>query len=301
MSHATTIPGYNGRYEITEEGEVFAANYAGSGERKKVSQYLTAGYPSVSLLCQDGRRRTTFIHRLLAEVFLGGIPYGLEVNHKDGNKQNNHIANLELISHQENIRHSAYTLNNESAIPKSAVISEDPLTGKISIYRSCAEAVKSGFSQSGISKCCLGLRSQHKGLKWYYADPDNTAGRRGGHKTRVRKPVTSIQIATGQTKDYPSVSATKVDGFNPASVHKCCSGGQKEHLGHYWRFSDPDTEYSRGVVNKKPVIGYNQLTGETVEFSSVAEAAAERFEMTGIVKCCRGQQLSHRGFEWRYR
>lgn len=51
----------------------------------------------------DGTRRTAKVHRLVAYTFLG--PSGLEVNHKDGNKTNNHVSNLEYCTRRENIIH----------------------------------------------------------------------------------------------------------------------------------------------------------------------------------------------------
>lgn len=46
------------------------------------------------------------VHRLLANYFLGGIPPGMVVNHKDGNKTNNDLSNLEIITHQQNTQHA---------------------------------------------------------------------------------------------------------------------------------------------------------------------------------------------------
>lgn len=46
------------------------------------------------------------VHRLLAEYFLGGIPKGMTVNHIDGNKQNNTLSNLEIISYSNNTKHA---------------------------------------------------------------------------------------------------------------------------------------------------------------------------------------------------
>lgn len=54
----------------------------------------------------DGNHLTIFIHRLVAEVFIGPRPAGTEVNHKDGNKQNPIVTNLEYVTHLENVRHA---------------------------------------------------------------------------------------------------------------------------------------------------------------------------------------------------
>ena len=46
------------------------------------------------------------VHRLVVENFIGSIPDGMEVNHIDYNRSNNHVENLEIVSRLENVRHS---------------------------------------------------------------------------------------------------------------------------------------------------------------------------------------------------
>lgn len=71
------------------------------------------------------RNRTFYVHRLVAEVFLGAGPQpDLEVNHIDGNKANNHWSNLEWVTHETNMAHAirtglkprTFTIDEEKAI-----------------------------------------------------------------------------------------------------------------------------------------------------------------------------------------
>lgn len=50
------------------------------------------------------RNYTKYIHGLVAEAFLGPRPEGYQVDHKDGNRSNNHISNLEYVTAKENIK-----------------------------------------------------------------------------------------------------------------------------------------------------------------------------------------------------
>lgn len=68
---------------------------------------IGAGYMAVGTK-ENGIRRTLYLHRLVAEAFLGMPPYSNEVNHLDGDKTNNRLENLEWVTHSENHQHAAY-------------------------------------------------------------------------------------------------------------------------------------------------------------------------------------------------
>lgn len=93
------ISGYEW-YCITDDGRVWTDKY---------SRYLTIsekhGYEFVSLF-RNGRTKHFAVHRLVAEAFIGIIPHGMQINHIDGNKRNNHVSNLEIVTPKENINHS---------------------------------------------------------------------------------------------------------------------------------------------------------------------------------------------------
>lgn len=90
------------RYEVSENGDVRHV------ERRHVLRpFLARGYPIVGLSVQGPRGTKTFhVHRIVARAFLGPKPEGMAINHKDGNKQNNHYSNLEYITNAENESHA---------------------------------------------------------------------------------------------------------------------------------------------------------------------------------------------------
>lgn len=77
----------------------------------------STGYIRFMLLNGDGSRCSIHKHRLLALLFIHGSCPSLEVNHKDGNKLNNSIDNLEWVTPTENVRHAFSTgLTKNSAV-----------------------------------------------------------------------------------------------------------------------------------------------------------------------------------------
>lgn len=69
----------------------------------------TGGYLCVKL-AKDRKKTNKYVHRLVAQVFIAN-PEGLpEVNHKDGNRKNNHVDNLEWINRRGNLAHARYVL-----------------------------------------------------------------------------------------------------------------------------------------------------------------------------------------------
>jgi hypothetical protein len=107
------IPNYEGYY-ITKNGEVFSNRGRwGTEEPKKLKATLQNGYPSVTLYKTgnkgSGHGDTLYLHRLLADAFIDKIEGKTFVNHKDGNKENNALDNLEWVTQQENNLHAFQT------------------------------------------------------------------------------------------------------------------------------------------------------------------------------------------------
>lgn len=102
------IKGFEGKYAITEDGKVW--NYStsnflslrGSGKRSGKKR----GYKTVALWSRDKKYTYFYVHRLVAIHFIPNLKKLKTVNHKDGNKENNTIENLEWCTHKDNVNHA---------------------------------------------------------------------------------------------------------------------------------------------------------------------------------------------------
>lgn len=74
-------------------------------EKQLSPRRIGAGYLAVCVK-REGRKHTYYVHRLVAEAFLGAPSDCNEVNHLDGDKSNNHISNLEWTTHSKNLQHA---------------------------------------------------------------------------------------------------------------------------------------------------------------------------------------------------
>lgn len=95
------IAGYEDRYEVSNTGKVRSLNYRMTGKKKELKPITQGkGYHAVGL-CKNGKMRWGKVHRLVADAFIPNPENKREVNHKDGNKKNNHADNLEWATASE--------------------------------------------------------------------------------------------------------------------------------------------------------------------------------------------------------
>lgn len=99
------IQGYEGKYQVSNRGNVLSLNYRRERRPKILKPKETRGYYQVGLR-KNGRRTFIGIHQLVAKHFAPGYKYGLQVNHINLNKHDNRASNLEWVTPKENTLHA---------------------------------------------------------------------------------------------------------------------------------------------------------------------------------------------------
>lgn len=91
-------------YLVSSSGRIWSKR---SKKYLKATQHPYTGYMKIKLKRDsDGHAVTLYLHRLIASVFLPNLEDKPEVNHRDGNKKNNSVWNLEWVTKEENQRHA---------------------------------------------------------------------------------------------------------------------------------------------------------------------------------------------------
>ena len=124
------IPGYSGRYQVSNEGG-FAFVQNGKRTIRKICKFVT-GYSCVSI---DGKAQ--LLHRLVAKTFIPNPDNRPQVNHRNGNKNDNRVDNLEWCTGSQNCLHRDRVLGVERTNKKKVVCVE---TGRV--FDSAADAAR---------------------------------------------------------------------------------------------------------------------------------------------------------------
>lgn len=171
-----TFKGYENCYEVSNMGRIRSLRTGNIIKQRANS----LGYLSVSLK-KDRKSKEYRVNRLVALTFLDNPENKPEVNHKDGNKKNNCITNLEWVTHKENMIHARKNnlikitekLKKQSSIngkKRSKPVEQYTIEGEfVKSYLSITEASKeTKTSISMISSCCRENIKSTKGYIWKF-------------------------------------------------------------------------------------------------------------------------------------
>jgi len=172
------VVGYEGLYEVSNLGRVRSLDRVVSGKdgctlsikgQMMHPTLNTTGYPFVGLR-KDGKRGMYTVHRLVAKAFIPNPDNLAEINHKNEDKTDNRVANMEWCDHSYNMRFGTRGERCRKKADCHAVVQMDMEGNVIAEY----EAIKVAARVVGINnaetitKCCKGTRPSAGGYRWKY-------------------------------------------------------------------------------------------------------------------------------------
>lgn len=176
MENWKDITNYEGLYMVSDLGNIKRI-YKNGKTRIMIGGIQNGGYKYVSLT-KDSVSKVKTIHRIVAIHFIENPFNKSDVNHKNSDRKDNRVLNLEWNTRSENLKHGYRSGNRKSSmIGKSG---ENSINGKqvlqfskdyklLNCFTSavCAE-IKTGVSRSNISSVCRGLRRCSGGYIWQF-------------------------------------------------------------------------------------------------------------------------------------
>lgn len=184
------VKNYEGLYQVSNLGKIKTLQRRGATTKIIKPKKNSNGYLIVGLH-KNGIRKEVAIQRLVAIAFIKNLEEKPEVNHIDGNKENNNVFNLEWVTHKENMEHAR---NNNLIKVTENVIKQGKFIGKkygkqngkkrakkvsqidinnkvLKQWNSITEANKyTGISISGISRCCNNKKEKARGYRWKFVN-----------------------------------------------------------------------------------------------------------------------------------
>ena len=257
-------------------------------------------YFSVSL-----NKNSYNVHRLIAIQFLPNPDNKPLVNHKDGNKFNNHVDNLEWATNSENVNHAIDTGLN----PINKPVNQYTLDGEyITTYKSLTDACRVlKLTKNGscvISQCCKGVYKSAHGFIWKFADDDT--------------PVVPVEIKKIKQYSLNGIFIKEFDSPTSAlssigkrldltsQILNCCKGITKFAFDYIWKFSSDNNKVLPVIKPRRQNIEVEQfdLNGKYIAtYSSYVTAALSlgKNKHAGnlIGKCANGQVDTAYNFKWK--
>lgn len=255
------INGYEGKYQVSNYGRVRSlSRYRDNNKNNAYQKGIIfkqstgkKGYIHVTLY-KNGKYKRRLVHRLVAQTFINN-EYNLPtVNHKDENKTNNTINNLEWCTQQYN---NTYGHRIEKMVEKKAVeiVQIDVNDNYIKVWKNIEDVGrKLKISGSVIVGCCNGNYKTACGYKWMYKTEYDKINKSKAIKYKFRnKPFVQLTLNGEYIREWYSLMEMHKDlGFGISCISNCLnkhiltSNGYKWiYLSEYYeKFNDEDKEYS---------------------------------------------------------
>lgn len=185
------IKGYEGLYEVSDEGEVRSLDRLANTNIRHVTERIVKGkilkqnakkngYKTVDL-CVENKPKTKLVHRLVADAFIHNPDNLRFVNHKDSNRANNAASNLEWVTSSENRLHGMTSGNVRFGSKKVLCVETGETFDRVGL---AAEWVRKNYPERANGKAdvtahniltaCKGRMPRAYGFTWKYHEGSTT-------------------------------------------------------------------------------------------------------------------------------
>lgn len=227
---------YNGQvttYYITTNGSLYNEK-TGNWLKGSVAKN---GYRTYYISI-DGEKKRLYAHRMVAETYLPQIEGKTQVNHKDGNKLNNNIENLEWVNASENALHAVK--NGLRIADLHQVYCFDKNKKLVCIYPTIADACAINHYNHSVLWKRLKEEKKMMSYGFYWSNTkDNdfeTIPTQG-----VKKKVGQYNVYGDLITSYESRNeCSRITGYDKKRIGECCNGKIKTYKGYIFKYLDDD-------------------------------------------------------------
>lgn len=238
------VVGYEGLYKVSNCGNVISLDrittnrwgkYLKKGKTMNQRQDKT-GYLKVELT-KNKNTKLVSVHRLVAEAFIPNPNNYPCVNHKDENKQNNYIDNLEWCTQKYNVNYG-----NAIRLRSKKILQYDLNGVFIKEWLNCYEAekyLKLKKSASNIHKCCM-LKSKYicvHNSMWRFKENEDFPKHIEPYINSKLKSVLQYDKYNNFIKEWNSIKeASSCLKIRHSHITDCCKGKLKTCGGYIWKY-----------------------------------------------------------------
>jgi plasmid maintenance system antidote protein VapI len=276
------------------------------GKIKYTNGSISNGYKFRNYLGVSIGGKNYMLHRLVCQVFLNNLENKPIVNHKDGNKLNAILNNLEWVSYKENSIHSYETGLNKNIKP---VIQFDIKMNKLNEFKSINEASRIlNIKASSIGSNCNGRIKTTAGFRFIFKEDYNikTDYTSNFKKHINNKEIIQFDLSFNKLREFNSVAeASKILNIKRAGIDDCCNKKQKMTNGFIFMLKKNYNCKKIYTIIKKTksikIVQFDIKMNKIEEFNSITEASKIlKLNDSNISSCCKGKRETTGNFKFMY-
>lgn len=230
------VDGIKTNYEVSNLGRcrnLDRLNYKNEGVL--TPSIVGNNYHSITICHSKIGRKRQYVHRLVALHFLENEDNKPEVNHKDGNKQNNNVDNLEWCTRKHNVKHAFDT----NLVPQHS-ISQYELDGKlIRHYESFRELCKEHDFKSATIRSAIHRGGTAYDYQWSFNKEDSLSDISKEY-VPYSKEVVQLSLEGDFINHFPTITEAcrELNLKNSGDISKACKGKLKQSKGFKWQYAN---------------------------------------------------------------